>query len=159
MDFLGFCLHMVPVEKKRFYESLSDIDYEYEGAFRSLVELKRKHGQASCMLQLNVEGEDQDTLLLHPAGLDSAFQSLVVAYSYRGDHQLRKLHLPLIIECIRVNPVLCDSFGKRSISFPEGYVSQSSVHVRMARHCHLWVLQRVGSVGTSSYIATDIRTP
>lgn len=110
--------HLVPVEKERFYTSLASLGYEYDGTFRSLTELKRKHGHASCLVKLNAadsldeicSGDDVDDeapLLLHPASLDSAFQSLLLAYSYPGDHQLRTLHLPLSIECIRVNPALC----------------------------------------------------
>lgn len=110
---------LVPVEKEQFYTSLERLGCEYRGAFRSLADLKRKHGKASCVVQLQTEStkalnsnkdyaDDADSLL-HPAGLDSAFQSLLLAYSYPGDHNLRKLHLPLSIDCIRVNPALCDS--------------------------------------------------
>lgn len=114
--------HMVPVEKDRFYKSLASLGYEYEGIFRSLTDLKRKHGQASCVVDLDT-GKRATTasesnsgcgakMLLHPAHLDSAFQSLLLAYSYPEDHQLRTLHLPLRIECIRVNPALCRGLGQ-----------------------------------------------
>lgn len=134
--------HLVPVEKERFYESLASLGYEYEGAFRSLSDLKRKHGKASCMVQLNPTGpnssfshpddevDDDTALLLHPAGLDSAFQSLLLAYSYPGDHHLNKLHLPLSIECIRVNPALCGSFAQRLRSIgTDGLEQDNASHV------------------------------
>lgn len=116
--------HMVPVEKERFYKSLASLGYEYDGVFRSLTDLKRKHGQASCVVNLcngksaNVACESGNgseiTMLLHPAHLDSAFQSLLLAYSYPQDDQLRALHLPLRIECIRVNTALCRDLGQTS---------------------------------------------
>ncbi|KAK2613401.1 hypothetical protein N8I77_000319 [Diaporthe amygdali] len=116
--------HLVPVEKDRFYTSLANLGYEYEGVFRSLTDLKRKHGQASCVVDLcsgdktNVAYDPGDgskvKMLLHPAHLDSAFQSLLLAYSYPEDHQLRTLHLPLRIECIRVNPALCHGLSQKS---------------------------------------------
>ena len=48
--------------------------------------------------------EETDNLLVHPADLDAAFQSVMLAYSYPGDGQLRLLHLPTSIAKIRVNP-------------------------------------------------------
>lgn len=109
--------HMVDVEPQRFYTSLSSLGYEYEGRFRSLDVLKRKHGKASCLVRVKARhsGKDSDDgcspvpLLAHPAELDAAFQSLLLAYSYPGDDQLRTLHLPVRIDCIRVNPALCGS--------------------------------------------------
>lgn len=114
--------HLVPVEKERFYTSLAELGYEYAGAFQSLVELRRKHGQASCTLQMDNETDRDDAILLHPAGLDSAFQSLLLAYSYPGDHQLRKLHLPLTIGCVRVNPALCSSSIQQPVSTEQGKI-------------------------------------
>lgn len=118
--------HLVPVEKDRFYTSLASLGYEYEGIFRSLADLKRKHGRASCVVDLSSVERTRDAyesadlsgtkMLLHPAHLDSAFQSLLLAYSYPEDHQLRTLHLPLSIECIRVNPALCHGLVEGSDS-------------------------------------------
>ncbi|KAL1857502.1 Type I Iterative PKS [Diaporthe australafricana] len=118
--------HLVPVEKDRFYTSLASLGYEYEGIFKSLTDLKRKHGQASCVVDLCSGQKTNDAsksadlsgtkMLLHPAHLDSAFQSLLLAYSYPEDHQLRTLHLPLSIECIRVNPALCHGLVQSSDS-------------------------------------------
>ncbi|KAK2603556.1 hypothetical protein QQS21_004236 [Conoideocrella luteorostrata] len=119
--------HMIPVEKDRFYTSLAALGYEYDGAFRSLTNLNRKHGKASCTvirqgirhfgerhLLHNGSGDDQG-MLMHPADLDSALQSLLLAFSYPGDDQLRTLHLPLRIERVRVNPALCRPLGQKSI--------------------------------------------
>ncbi|KAI9697552.1 MAG: Type I Iterative PKS [Bogoriella megaspora] len=109
--------HLVDVEKERFYTFLASLGYEYEGPFRSMTVLKRKHGKASCLVKMRArtkprdvyrgEEEDDPQLLLQPSELDATFQSLLLAYSYPGDDRLRALHLPLRIGCIRVNPALC----------------------------------------------------
>jgi hypothetical protein len=45
-------------------------------------------------------------LLIHPVDLDASFQSVILAYSYPGDDQLRNLHLPTSISKIRLNPAV-----------------------------------------------------
>jgi acyl transferase domain-containing protein/SAM-dependent methyltransferase len=125
--------HLIPVEKDRFYTSLATFGYEYEGAFKSLAELKRNYGKASCMVEVQGNSRsrsdahspqyDQASILVHPADLDAAFQSLLLAYSYPGDHQLRALHLPLSIECVRVNPALC---GIRALQGEEDDLQQEN---------------------------------
>lgn len=72
-------------------------------SFTALVQLRRKLGRASCVAKRAVT-EGMDHLLVHPADLDAAFQSVMLAYSYPGDGQLRLLHLPTSIAKIRVNP-------------------------------------------------------
>ncbi|KAM7218542.1 hypothetical protein V8F06_006146 [Rhypophila decipiens] len=97
--------HMIDVEPDRFYSSLSKLGYDYDGRFRSMVCLKRKHGKASCVVNCSPTDRRHDSrMVVHPAELDAAFQSLLLAYSYPGDDQLRSLHLPVRIGCIRVDP-------------------------------------------------------
>jgi hypothetical protein len=47
-----------------------------------------------------------DSLLIYPAELDAALQSVILAYSYPYDEQLRTLHLPTTIKQTRINPAL-----------------------------------------------------
>lgn len=98
--------HLLDLEPSRLYESMESLGYNFAGAFRSLKNLQRKHGRAVCQLPQ----QDNDlALLLHPAELDAAFQSIMLAYSYPGDDQLRNLHLPASIARLRVNPTLFTS--------------------------------------------------
>ena len=97
--------HMIPVEESRLYNYLASLEYNFSGPFRSLVELKRKLGSARCMAK-KASTPDYESLLIHPADLDAAFQSINLAYSYPGDEQLRNLHLPTSIAKIRVNPAV-----------------------------------------------------
>ncbi|KFA71222.1 hypothetical protein S40288_03866 [Stachybotrys chartarum IBT 40288] len=113
--------HMVDVNCDRFYASLARLGYEYSGRFKGLTGLKRRHGHASCLVtkalakaqdeSLYSRGGVSYPLLIHPAELDSSLQSLILAYSYPGDGQLRHLHLPRRIGTIRANVALCGRSG------------------------------------------------
>lgn len=95
--------HMIPVEESRLYNYLASLEYNFSGPFRSLVDLKRKLGSARCKAK-KASTPDCESVLIHPADLDAAFQSINLAYSYPGDEQLRNLHLPTSIAKVRVNP-------------------------------------------------------
>lgn len=100
--------HTIAVETTRFYNSLTDLGYNFSGRFQSLSELRRKHGFATCLVNLEAHGtEEGDTLFIHPAELDASFQSIILAYAYPYDDQLRMMHLPTSISRISVNPALC----------------------------------------------------
>ncbi|KAH6658993.1 putative polyketide synthase [Truncatella angustata] len=99
--------HVIDVEPERFYTALADLGYNFSGRFRSLSALQRKHHHASCLLKLQPLEEGADPLLIHPAELDAALQSIILAYSYPYDERLRTMHLPTTIRHIRVNPDLC----------------------------------------------------
>lgn len=108
--------NMIPVDADRFYSSLSELGYAYNGPFRALRSLVRKLGHVSGEVTVVVEeeegedGEKEDTnppLMAHPAVLDSAIQSLLLARSFPKDGQLDSLHVPTRIELVRVAPALC----------------------------------------------------
>ncbi|KAJ6195920.1 polyketide synthase PksF [Bipolaris maydis] len=97
--------HMIPVHPSRLYNFMKSLEYDFSGAFQSLVKLERKLGHATCLAQKAKSlVPDADGLLMHPIDLDAAFQSVMLAYSYPGDDQLRLLHLPTSIAKLRVNP-------------------------------------------------------
>lgn len=92
--------HMVDVEPERFYRALEELGYEFSGRFKSLSELRRRHFKSSCQ----VESQQQEDFLIHPADLDAVLQSCILAYSYPYDGQLRSLHVPTTMQRIRINP-------------------------------------------------------
>ncbi|KAK7739675.1 Type I Iterative PKS [Cytospora paraplurivora] len=104
--------HMIDVETDRFYQSLKDLGYDFDGRFRSLSSLRRKYGRSSCLVNLPKSGDDLD-LLIHPAELDAVFQSCILAYSYPYDQMIRSLHLPTTIGRIRINPAVLVKVNKR----------------------------------------------
>ncbi|KZM21157.1 transferase [Ascochyta rabiei] len=97
--------HMIPVQPSRLYNFMKGLEYDFSGAFQSLTKLERNLGNATCLAQkAKALVSDADELLVHPIDLDAAFQSVMLAYSYPGDDQLRLLHLPTSIAKLRVNP-------------------------------------------------------
>ena len=92
---------------------MESLEYNFTGPFRSLIDMKRKLGMASCVARKAVT-DDSSSLLIHPVDLDAAFQSVMLAYSYPGDDQLRLLHLPTSINKIRINPAVFATQGARS---------------------------------------------
>lgn len=108
--------HMIGVDSERFYSALATLGYNFSGRFRSLTSMSRKHGKSTCMVQMSPNGPDDETPLIHPAELDAAFQSVILAYSYPHDDQLRSLHLPTNIGRIRVNPALCKAEDRTDVT-------------------------------------------
>ncbi|CAN9465622.1 unnamed protein product, partial [Alternaria alternata] len=97
--------HMISVQPSRLYNFMKGLEYDFSGAFQSLTKLERNLGNATCLAQkAKALVSDADELLVHPIDLDAAFQSVMLAYSYPGDDQLRLLHLPTSIAKLRVNP-------------------------------------------------------
>lgn len=97
--------NMIPVDESRLYNFMESLEYNFTGPFRSLITLRRKLGKATCVAK-KASTNDSDSLLIHPVDLDAAFQSVMLAYSYPGDDQLRSLHLPTSIAKVRVNPAV-----------------------------------------------------
>ncbi|KAI0097723.1 putative polyketide synthase [Nemania sp. FL0031] len=91
--------YAIEVDADRFYTSLSELGYQFNGRFRSLSSMRRKHLQSSCVLATN--------LLIHPTDVDASLQSIMLAYSYPYDGSLTKVHLPTTIRKIVVNPAAC----------------------------------------------------
>ena len=97
--------HLINVEQSRLYNFMESLEYNFTGPFRSLSTLRRKLGKAVCVAT-RASTNDAEVLLVHPVDLDAAFQSVMLAYSYPGDNQLRNLHLPTSIAKVRVNPAV-----------------------------------------------------
>ena len=98
--------HVIDVESERFYQALADLGYDFSGRFKSLSSLQRKYHKATCFVKMQPLDPGADRLLIHPAELDAALQSVILAYSYPYDEKLRTLHLPTSIRQIRINPAL-----------------------------------------------------
>ncbi|KAH8897379.1 amino acid adenylation domain-containing protein [Thozetella sp. PMI_491] len=101
------------VRADEFYDYLGTMGYQYSGSFRALTGLERKLGYASGSVS-DIEGTD---LLFHPAVLDAAFQSTLLARSVPLDGAIWTLHVPRSIRSIRVNPSLCASGKDRGTVF------------------------------------------
>ncbi|RYP45619.1 hypothetical protein DL768_008056 [Monosporascus sp. mg162] len=95
--------NLLNVDTNRFYSSLADIGYRYTGLFRGLSGMQRKLGIVKGRVANPANTHPGQPLLVHPAMLDSAFQSMFCAYSWPGDGQLFSLHVPNRIARVRIN--------------------------------------------------------
>ncbi|TPX24000.1 putative Hybrid PKS-NRPS biosynthetic cluster [Coccidioides immitis] len=98
--------NMIPVPTDQFYQSLDDLGYGYSGDFRSLGSMKRKLDIGSATVTAPSQ-EPHEVLLVHPALLDAAFQSIFLAYWWPNDGSLEQLYVPTRIKNIRIDVSLC----------------------------------------------------
>ncbi|ROW15153.1 hypothetical protein VPNG_03110 [Cytospora leucostoma] len=95
--------NLIKVRSADFYTQLQEYEYEYSGPFVSLHSIERKFGVARGLISV----QEDTSMLVHPATLDAAFQSLLLAHSFPGDGRLWSMHVPKTIRCVRFNPQLC----------------------------------------------------
>lgn len=109
--------YVIDVEPERFYAALTELGYDFSGRFRSLSGLRRKHHRATCLMKVRPLENGADPLLIHPAKLDAALQTIILAYSYLYDEQLRNVHLPTTIQHIKINPALLGAADRSQDEF------------------------------------------
>jgi hybrid polyketide synthase/nonribosomal peptide synthetase ACE1 len=95
------------LDAERFYSSVSELGFGYTGPFQALSGLSRTMDEATGMIAVPTEDGAEAPLTIHPASLDAAIQSIMLAYSFPGDGRLRNLYLPTKIDRIRINPSSC----------------------------------------------------
>lgn len=95
----------LPVRTEDLYQSLQRMEYQYTGPFYALQGLERRLGAVRG--QVKCPDDAESTLMIHPAMLDAAFQSVLLAQAAPYDGTLWSLHVPRTIKRITVNPALC----------------------------------------------------
>nr|BBM90003.1 putative polyketide synthase-nonribosomal peptide synthetase hybrid [Trichoderma sp. BCC7579] len=98
------------VTEDRFYSSLEAIGYEYNGLFKSLSDIERRMNFSSSKITNPPNEDDSQEMLIHPALLDTALQSVFLAYSWPGDGSFDALHVPTGIKSFRMNVGLCKQY-------------------------------------------------
>ncbi|KAJ5815771.1 hypothetical protein N7474_007548 [Penicillium riverlandense] len=106
------------LESDRFYQSVSNIGFSYTGPFQALSDLSRKMDEATGLVAVPTGDQSERPLLIHPASLDGAIQSIMLAYCFPGDGRLRTIYLPTKIDCVRINPSGWVEFGGPGASLP-----------------------------------------
>ncbi|ORY17104.1 hypothetical protein BCR34DRAFT_634445 [Clohesyomyces aquaticus] len=109
--------NLVSVDDTLFYNSLTELGYQYSGPFRAASALQRASGYGSGVISTSAEDNDSG-LLVHPATLDCAFQSSFLAMCWPGDGTLRELHVPVSIRRVRVVPNYCYAYGQQNTRLP-----------------------------------------
>ena len=102
---------MVEVKSDHFYDALGKLGFGYSGPFRALNDMKRKLGMASGSIHNTDPAGQIPPLLIQPATLDAAIQSIMLAYCYPGDTLLRSIYLPTGIKRLLLSPQHCLSFA------------------------------------------------
>lgn len=100
-------MQMLDMEDERFYTAVERLGFGYTGPFRAISGLQRKMDVATGLIANPEPTPSFEKLLFHPAALDGAIQSIILAYCFPGDSRLRTIHLPTRIDCIRFNFGLC----------------------------------------------------
>jgi hybrid polyketide synthase/nonribosomal peptide synthetase ACE1 len=103
------------VHSDTFYDSLAEKGYQYTGSFRAISLLKRRLNTATGFLPSYPILDSASPFSLHPATLESAFESTLLAYCAPGDLDLWSVHGASSVRRISVNPLL---YGAQ----PDGYV-------------------------------------
>ncbi|KAM0230168.1 hypothetical protein ACHAP5_011436 [Fusarium lateritium] len=90
---------LTSVDVERFYTSLADIGLEYSGEFKHLDSIERQLGLATasaCHITPDFSA------LIHPAVLDSAFQSILAACCWPDDGSLQAPFVPTFFQSLRI---------------------------------------------------------
>lgn len=106
------------LEAERFYSAVSDLGFGYTGPFYTLSSISRKMDEATGMIAVPDDDGVNPNLIIHPASLDGAFQSIMLAYSFPGDGRLRTIYLPTRIDHIRINPSGCRAASTPGTALP-----------------------------------------
>ncbi|KAK9778927.1 putative Beta-ketoacyl synthase domain-containing protein [Seiridium cardinale] len=91
------------LDASEFYEYLDSLGYGYSGQFRILSDIERCLDSARSTL---VVDDSDKTYIVHPAVLDCAFQTAILAFSAPYDGGLWSLHVPTSIKKVVVDAQL-----------------------------------------------------
>lgn len=96
------------LEPEMFYSFVRELGYGYDGPFRGLSRTSRRLNEATGLLEIpEYRNKDSSPFALHPATLDCAIQTVLLAYCYPGDGRLRSLHLPTRIDRLCIDLSAC----------------------------------------------------
>ncbi|EFQ36481.1 beta-ketoacyl synthase domain-containing protein [Colletotrichum graminicola M1.001] len=101
--------HANPVDIRLFYRELDNIGYDYSNNYRCVYSMLRSTSRASGHMAHPRLVDGANPIVLHPANLDLAFQTVMGAYSSPGDKRLRSLYVPTRVGRIALVPAVCAS--------------------------------------------------
>ncbi|KAF7125782.1 hypothetical protein CNMCM5793_002075 [Aspergillus hiratsukae] len=109
---------MIDVDTDQFYDCFAAYGYGYTGPFKALSAMERKIGLATGQIRVP-ESNTTERLMIHPAALDGAIQSILLAYCYPGDGRLQSIQLPTKVSRLAINPdlSLAHSAGGQEVKF------------------------------------------
>ena len=121
---------MVAVDTDDFYDSMDLIGLDYTGDFRTIESITRARCCASASTIKPVFSEAHAVnMMVHPALLDTCFQTVIAAFCFPGDGSFWTPYLPTRIGSIRVNPKLCMGRADGKIDIDAKIVKESSAQI------------------------------
>ncbi|EFQ34698.1 AMP-binding enzyme [Colletotrichum graminicola] len=97
---------MSSIDSESLYAAWNSLGYGYTGPFRAIQHASRKLSAASGSIGMIPGG---GSLLFHPATLDAAIQTILLAYCHPEDGSLFAIHVPRTIGNVRINAGLARS--------------------------------------------------
>ncbi|KAK1712140.1 hypothetical protein BDP67DRAFT_619432 [Colletotrichum lupini] len=101
------------LDASEFYEYLDSLGYGYSGPFRILSDIERCLDSARSTL---VADDSDKTYIVHPAVLDCAFQTAILAFSAPYDGGLWSLHVPTSIKRVVVDAQLAKEASRIDVT-------------------------------------------
>lgn len=123
--------NMIEIDAEIFYSSLAEVGYEYAGPFKALSSLKRKLGKSTGFITKSHSNFPQREPFIHPAMLDAAIQSVILAYCYPNDGRLWSVHVPTAIR--RVTDLVSQKSRSKYACSED---IKWGIDWRVARPCH-----------------------
>jgi hybrid polyketide synthase/nonribosomal peptide synthetase ACE1 len=98
---------------------------DYREPFVTLTQLERKLGAATGFISKTL----QSCLMIHPATLDAAFQSILLAASAPNDGRFSSIHLPFSLHRFVVDMRMCDAGASKAnrLGFDSFQLTKNSV--------------------------------
>ena len=88
-----------------FYKCMAELGYGYTGMFHGMTDMQRTNAGAKGAFTISQDEDSaQQDWIIHPATLDVAFTAEFAAVGAPGDGRLHTLHIPVMIDSIRINP-------------------------------------------------------
>lgn len=104
--------HLTTVNIKNFYRELDELGFDYSKDYRCIYNLGRADAKATGVMAFPRLDDGSRPIVLHPASMDLAFQTIMGAYSAPGDKRLRSIYVPVHIDRISLVPALCASVAE-----------------------------------------------
>ncbi|KAK1488186.1 beta-ketoacyl synthase domain-containing protein [Colletotrichum cuscutae] len=104
--------HLTTVNIKNFYRELDELGFDYSKDYRCIYNLARADAKATGHMAFPRLDDGSRPIVLHPASMDLAFQTIMGAYSAPGDKRLRSIYVPVHIDRISLVPALCVSIAE-----------------------------------------------
>ncbi|KAI9163194.1 Lovastatin nonaketide synthase mokA [Paramyrothecium foliicola] len=101
--------HLTNVNIKNFYRELDELGFDYSKDYRCVYSIGRANAKATGTMAFPRLDDGPHPIVLHPASMDLAFQTIMGAYSAPGDKRLRSIYVPVHIDRITLVPAFCAS--------------------------------------------------